>query len=265
MNNDYIFDSYRLAEFYDYIYFYEDDYELWSHFLSPGKKVLEVACGTGRLTRLLLENNKDISLDVLDYSEEMLEILKTKLENWKFSKSNTINIIRADMRSYYSSQKYDVIIISSNSLNHIETNEDMQLTINNMYNHLNPGGVLLFDILNPKFEYLIRDLDNDYDEKIYWHSKKKCYFQLSEKSKYDSSTQINHVVYTYTYCNKDGKKKEDSPEYQMSIKVRLYFPQEIDYYLSNSKFKIYKKYGWYDMREFDGTTSEQIFVLQREY
>lgn len=264
MKNDYLYDDYRLAEFYDDIYIYDDDYELWSKYIKQGSHILEVACGTGRLTKLIIENNKSISLDALDYSQEMLDILKQKIGKWSFDKSNKLNIFNGDMRYFTSEHKYDVIIISANSLNHIETNGDFDLTINNMYELLKPGGVLLFDILNPKFEYLVRDPEKNYDEEIYMQRETKRFFQTSERSNYDIRTQINHVTYKYNYCSKDGVKDADEPVYFMSIKVRLYFPQESDYYISKSKFESFEKYGWYDMRDFDGTTPEQIYVLQRK-
>lgn len=239
-NNDYFYDNYRLAEFYDDIYTYDDDFELWSKYITTGIRVLEVACGTGRLTKLLLENKTGITVDALDYSQEMLDILKLKMGEWNIDKSNQLNIFNADMRYFSSAEKYDVIIISSNSLNHIETNEDFDLTINNMYDLLKPGGILLLDMLNPGFEYLIRDPDKDYDKEVYIQSKTKRYFCASERSNYDINAQINHVTYKYYYCNSDGEKNADSPEYRMNINVRLYFPQETDYHLSQSKFGSFK-------------------------
>lgn len=264
MNNDYWYDNYRLAEFYDDIYIYDDDYKLWSEYIKEGDNILEIASGTGRLTKLILENNKRISLDAVDYSQEMLDILEQKINGWNIDKTNRIKLINDDMRYFISSNKYDVIIISANSLNHIEKNDDFEITLSNMYELLKVGGILLFDILNPRFEYLIRDPEKDYDGEIYIQSKTKRYFHVSEKSYYDISSQINHVMYRYFYCDKHGIKEDDSPEYRMNVKVRLYFPQEADYYISKSKFNNFKKYGWYDRRSFDGSTPEQIYVLQRE-
>ena len=263
MSNDYYYDNYRLADFYDDMYTYDVDYVLWKKYIKPGMRILEIACGTGRLTKLILEQEKQVHIDALDYSKEMLDIFTDKLKEFKVNEGNTVNIINADMRTFTSSVKYDIIIIPSNSLNHIETNEDMESTLENMYSLLKEGGFLLFDLLNPVFEYLIRDPQKSYDGEVYVQRKTGKYFYSEETSHYDIETQINNVTYTYFYSNKKGEKEPDSRIYKMDIKVRLYFPQEINYFIKKSPFESYEKFGWYDGREFNGKTPEQIFVLKK--
>ena len=82
MKNDYLYDNYRLAEFYDDMYNYDDDFELWKEYIKPGMRILELACGSGRLTKLIVENVNDVIVDELDYSKEMLELLKAKIEHY---------------------------------------------------------------------------------------------------------------------------------------------------------------------------------------
>ena len=263
MDKDYYFDNYRLADFYDDMYIYDDDYELWKKYIKPGMKIIEVACGTGRLTKLILEQQKSVHVDALDYSQEMLTIFKEKLQEFSINEENTVHTINADMRTFTTSEKYDIIIIPSNSLNHIETNEDMEKTLANMYSLLKDGGLLLFDLLNPIFEYLIRDPEKCYDGELYFQRKTGKYFYCEESSYYENTTQINNVTYNYYYCDDKGNKILDSPNYSMDIKVRLYFPQEINFFVDKSLFRSYKKMGWYDGREFDGKTPEQIFILKK--
>lgn len=262
-DKDYLYDNYRLAEFYDDLYDYEEDFVLWQKFIKPGMNILEVACGTGRLTRLLLENCTDIHIDALDYSQEMLDILSAKISSFNVKEGNSISVINGDMRYYSGDKKYDLIIIPSNSLNHIETNGDMEKTLDKMYSLLVEGGIFLFDILNPAFEFLLRKPNVVYDKCVVRKKDREAYFCTYEESEYDYSTQINKVLYTYFYCDKDGNKLEDSIEYKMSINVRLYYPQEMDYYISKTQFKNVQKYDWYDERAFKGKTMEQIFVMQK--
>lgn len=263
MKNDYLYDNYRLAEFYDDMYNYDDDFELWKEYIKPGMSILELACGSGRLTKLIVENVNDVIVDELDYSKEMLELLKAKIEHYNTKPGVQINIIEADMRDYITDEKYDLILIPSNSLNHIEENRDMESLLHNLYKLLKPGGFLLFDILNPIFQFLMHRENEWHDGEIYQQSKTGKYFYTDEMSKYDYGTQINNVQYRYFYCTKDGVKLEDSPVYRMDIKVRLYFPQEMDFYISKTEFKYIDKYEWYNRRTFIGSTSEQIYVLQK--
>ncbi|WP_026504380.1 class I SAM-dependent methyltransferase [Butyrivibrio sp. NC3005] len=263
MKNDYLYDNYRLVEFYDDMYNYDDDFELWKEYIKSGMQVLEMACGSGRLTRIIVENIAGVTVDALDYSKEMLELLDRKKSFFAMKQESKINLIEADMREYKTEKRYDVIIIPSNSLNHIEENEDMENLLNNLYSMLKPNGYLLFDILNPIFSFLVHDENEWHDGNVYYKESCKKYFYSDEKSKYDYSTQINSVKYRYFYCNKQGDKDAESPEYNMDIKVRLYFPKEMDYYVTKSDFTSVKKYDWYDRRPYIGKTSEQIYVLQK--
>lgn len=261
MSKDYYYDTYRLAEFYDDMYTYQDDFELWSKIIKNGDKILEVACGTGRLTEVLLNNYKYLNVDALDYSEEMLEKLRKKVNRLDLN-HNKLNIIKQDMREITFNEKYDVILIPSNSLNHIEVNEDLVKTLKGLYQALKPGGYLAFDILNPRFEFLLRNPNLEYNGKIYVQRSTGKKFYNLESNKYDYASQINHVIYTYYFCDDDGNRIDDKI-YRMNINVRLFYPQEMDLYLSQLPFRDMKKYDWYDERAFTGNSSEQIYVLKK--
>ncbi len=58
-----------------------------------GPKVLELACGTGRITLPLYESGVDI--DGLDFSDSMLRVARDRSE----TKSFPINFILGDIRS----------------------------------------------------------------------------------------------------------------------------------------------------------------------
>ncbi len=263
MNKDYLYDNYRLVDFYDDMYCYEEDFNLWREYIKPGMRILEIACGSGRLTKLIAESFEDVTIDALDYSKEMLGLLTNKMPSFNTKAGTNINPIEADMRYYTSEIKYDIIIIPSNSLNHIETNIDMQNVIASVYSLLKDGGYFLFDILNPIFQFLINKDKKWRFGEIYLQKKTGKYFYSDERNEYDYATQINNVEYRYYYCEKDGTKLPDSPTYRMDIKVRLYYPQEMDYYINNSLFKVVAKYDWYNKKEYTGKTSEQIYVLQK--
>lgn len=75
--NDYFFENYRMADFYDDYYGRNvGDINFWINQCKEKAKILEVACGTGRVTFPLIESGKKVY--ALDYSPEMLNILKEK-------------------------------------------------------------------------------------------------------------------------------------------------------------------------------------------
>ena len=252
--NDYFFENYRMADFYDDYYGRNvGDIKFWVEACKNAKNILEVACGTGRITFPIIESGKKVY--ALDYSQAMLNILKEKADIKNYTEDN-LEIFCQDMRSMELPLKFDVILITSNSINHLEKTEDFEKMLNSAYSLLNEDGLLIFDALKPRFKYLMRNMNEYYDNDEFILSKTEEKIKICENSKYDHATQINNVNYYYT----DSKGKQTI----LNIKVRLYFPQELDYIISKSKFQIKNKYDWYDLREFKGKTNEQIYILEKK-
>lgn len=132
----------KFAKYYDRIYenidvHKESDFIKWAvkqHKKSPGNKLLDMACGTGRHAQLL----KD-SFDVLgvDINPEMLKIAREKLPDIRF--------MEGDMKELDLDEKFDVIICMFSAINYNTTLEEFKGSIGNFYTHLNEGGVLVFD------------------------------------------------------------------------------------------------------------------------
>ena len=109
---DYLYDNYRLAEFYESIYGQiQADFPVWKKGIEGATNVLELACGTGRVT-LELAKQKNVNIVALDYSEEMLDLLKNKISRYNV---NNVSVIQGDMRDFDLRKKFDTILITCHS------------------------------------------------------------------------------------------------------------------------------------------------------
>ena len=85
MEEDYFFENYRMADFYDDYYGRNTgDISYWDECCKDAKDILEIACGTGRITLPIINSGKKVY--ALDYSQAMLDILKEKIKNNSQSK-----------------------------------------------------------------------------------------------------------------------------------------------------------------------------------
>lgn len=256
--NDYLYDNYRLAEFYESIYGHiKEDFPVWLKGVEGATNVLELAAGSGRVT-LELAKQQNANIVALDYSREMLGILDNKIREGGIG---NISTIQGDMRSFDLGRKFDSILITSNSLNHIEKNEDLTKCFNTMMDHLEDDGVLVFDILNPLPSFLVRDMEREYDHRIFENKLNGKRFKMWENSSYNRAEQINYVNYFYQYV--DGNELPVGEVIKATIKVRLFYPQEMDMFLNMSGYK-FEKYGWYDFSEFTGVGPAQIYFVRKE-
>ena len=100
-------------------------------------KVLDLGCGTGTVTKTLKGQFKNAHVTCLDLAENMIEMAKIKLNNYK-----DIEYTVGDFYEYNFTETYDVIV-SSLALHHLATDEDKKGFYKKIYEALTPGGVFI--------------------------------------------------------------------------------------------------------------------------
>ncbi len=100
-------------------------------------KVMDLGCGTGTITKALKEEFPNAQIKCLDLAENMLEMAKIKLNDYK-----DIKYVTGDFYHFNFSEKYDVIV-SSLALHHLVTDNDKKDFYEKIYEALNQSGVFL--------------------------------------------------------------------------------------------------------------------------
>ena len=132
----------KMAQYYDRIYSFKDyaaeaeKLIVWieTHKQSSGRRLLDVACGTGHHLEFL---SKSFNAEGLDLSPELLDLAQERNPGMTFH--------CADMRTFDLSSSYDVITCLFSSIGYMTTLQDLQKAVSNMAQHLVPGGVLLIE------------------------------------------------------------------------------------------------------------------------
>lgn len=105
-----------------------------------GKKLMDLACGTGELSVRFGKAGFDVT--GIDLSEDMLAVAQAKADGNGLS----IPFYHQDMTELNGVGEFDVIGIFCDSLNYLQEIEDVQKTFARVYDHLKPGGLFLFDV-----------------------------------------------------------------------------------------------------------------------
>lgn len=132
----------KFAGYYDKIYekvdyVKEAEFIKWTvktHKQNDGKKLLDVACGTGTHASILV---KDFQVLGVDISENMMEIARKKVPDAQF--------IHGDMKKLDLREKFDVVTCMFSAIHYNISYMELETTLQNFYNHLNDGGVVIFD------------------------------------------------------------------------------------------------------------------------
>ena len=210
-------------------------------------RILELCCGTGRLTLPIANEGYDIS--GVDYTASMLEQAKVKASEGGLE----VEFIEADIRTLDLPEKYDLIFIPFNSIHHLYKNEDLFQAFKVVKNHLKEGGLFLLDCYNPNIQFIV---DGEKEQKgiAAYTTKDGREVLIEQIMKYENKTQINRIEWHY-FIN----GAFDSIQ---NLDMRLFFPQELDAYLEWNGFKILHKFGGFEEEAFNDNSEKQIFVCQ---
>jgi ubiquinone/menaquinone biosynthesis C-methylase UbiE len=234
-----------LAKYYDLIY-KDKDYEkevtfledIFEHAHKP-KKILEIGCGTGNYTKILLERGYDMT--AIDISENMLETAKEKC-NCKFIKGNIRDISIND--------KFDACIAMFAVMSYITENSDIVKALNNIHSHLKKNGLFIFDVWNGLAvlrllpELRIKFAEND----------KVKLLRIADPN-LKSFDHICEVNYKLLVLNKENCTFNEINEKHV---VRFYFPQEIKHFLEATGFEVLKICPFLDLK---GKVDENIWNI----
>jgi SAM-dependent methyltransferase len=133
------------VDYYDRIYWWKD-YDQEVDFLIRafrrcginGSQVLEVACGTGGHSKVLVERGYKVT--GVDISEDMLRVARSKVKGHA-------KFVRGDMRNLDAAVdgEYDAAICLFSSISYNLTVPDLRRTIQGLYDRLKAPGVVVFD------------------------------------------------------------------------------------------------------------------------
>jgi len=140
MNKQTIFKS--LAKYYDLLYSWKDYGKeaetirelIRTYKKSPGKDLLEVACGTGKHAELL---RNDFSVVAVDLNEDMLRIARRRCKGVSFA--------RADMVDLELRRQFDVVLCLFTSIGYVRTRARLKRTLFNFARHLKVGGAAIIE------------------------------------------------------------------------------------------------------------------------
>ena len=189
------------------------------------ERVLDVGCGTGghldRLSRLGLAGMG------VDLNERMLDYARTARPHLSF--------YAADMRALRFDEEFDAVVSLCTTFSYNTTNEDVVTALGCFHRALRPGGLVVIDVFNP-----IRLIQTrGYLEEIeaVWESLNLRYVTAHD---IDEARQLQIATQSVFRIDDQTLVQRDVTEF------RLFFPQELRYFLETSAFRFLRFYGDFD-------------------
>jgi SAM-dependent methyltransferase len=244
----------------------EQDVPFWRELVMryTPKRVLELACGSGRISMELLRGLGDFQLEGLDISASMLNAYRNKLAREPEAIQQRVTLHEGDMCNYDLEHKgeFDLIFLPFNSISHLYEIEQQLDAFKNTYDHLTPGGRFVVDTFLPDIDYLSNALNrpsNVYLEDEIEDPDEEFTMLLYSSRKYDQVEQLQHIVWTHEKFFETGEHER----YLTKLDMHIFFPRELQLLFLATGFGIEAIYGGYDWKPF-GKGTRQIVVGRKK-
>jgi SAM-dependent methyltransferase len=117
------------------------------------RTILELACGTGRISIPLAKQGADSGFMVvgLDSEAGMLKGARDKIKRLPSGTRHRIKLVRGDMRTWLNRGRFDLVIVPCASITHLLDLRDQLSVWRRSYENLAPGGRFVVDTTMPNF------------------------------------------------------------------------------------------------------------------
>ena len=160
------------------------------------------------------------------------------------------------MRKFDLDNKFEVIIVTFRTFQHLYTVEDQLQSLKNIKSHLKPGGVFVFDVYVPSLKYIEKGNWQWIDDEEIKLPGIKGKTKIDYRNRYDMGEQIMYQEYRFRYPNGEEKTAP--------FKMRFFFRFEIEHLLALADFKVKNLYGDFMKGKFTSNSPEMVWIAAVE-
>jgi SAM-dependent methyltransferase len=228
--------------------------------IGRGIHILELACGTGRITIPLAEAGHEIW--ALEYSEAMIDVFKNKLKNLPEEVRGKIHLLYGDMSDFEIQRKFPLILLPARSFQLLLEETKEISCLRNVHLHLEDTGYFIIEIA---------DFIGKREKEKEWVSEQEVFdwenidpgtgFTIRRthvKKAIDTARQIIYPQKRYYITKNNGSVEKVIKQ----AAWKYFFEDQIRNLLISNGFRIIKEMG-----SFDGRPIHQgslfIFICQK--
>lgn len=254
----------RIAYFYDLEYRYRQQdvrfYLEMARRTGSKSRILEIACGAGRVSQKLLEAGFNVT--GLDISEQMLRIAEKKLLDSSEEIRARGRYVRGDMRDLdatLDNEQFDLIFIAINSFQHLRSQADQLACLQSIRKHVAPAGRFIIDVFNPEDkDSFAADGRMEYIGPMFnVLNNSNVHIFVSTQASPSEQKRIHHYFYDETF--EDGTVKRTVGIFRLRYLYRF----ELQLLLERAGFSIEDLYGDYDFEEYGEGSPKLLYVCRR--
>ena len=233
------------------------------------RRVVELACGSGRVTFRLAAALPRAKIVGVDSSIDMLGEAATARDAAEPLVRDRVSLVEGDMRNWPGmGDAFDAVVIACCSVSHLLSLDDRRRTWANAFRLLRPGGVFILDVRVPDLATLAEaqrvrprafvDLDID--------ATRKTVGEEARLLRYTATTYEPHLQRADVRLIYDRFDQRALAERLVTdFASHIYFPAELELLFLTAGFEIAQQYGDYGFVRVDRTSPYVVTVARRPH
>jgi SAM-dependent methyltransferase len=231
------------------------------------RRVLELACGSGRVTFTLAAALPMAEIVGVDSSIDMLAKAATARDAAEPLMRERVSLMKGDMRDWPGTGgAFDAVVIACCSVSHLLTLDDRRRTWATAFRLLRPGGVFILDVRVPDLATLAEaqrvrprafvDLDIDATRRTAGEEERllRC-----TATTYEPHLQRADIRLFYDRFDQRALAERLVTDFASHV----YFPAELELLFLSAGFEIAQQYGDYRFVRLDRTSPYIVTVARR--
>lgn len=232
-----------------------------------GDPVLELGCGTGRITLALAQVGYRVT--GLDISGRMLARCTQKKAALPRDTRERVRLVKGDMTRFDLGEKFRVVIIPFRPLQHLLEVEQQMACLECVRKHLwaegrrsgEKKGRLILDVFQTDAERMHDPIHHKEAHVTEYTAADGRYVRVTERvAAFHRALQRNDVEMIFHV--KDPQGKEERLVFAWTL--RYFFRYEVEHLLARCGFRVAAIYGDFDKSPLEDTSPEMIFVAEAE-
>jgi SAM-dependent methyltransferase len=247
------------AEYYDFDHAISFDVGFYLDFAQQCRSpILELACGTGRLLIPLAEAGFEVY--GLDVSDNMLAACQRKVAEKQLGER--VHLTCASMASFELPRKdFTLVFVALRSFMHLVTQADQRACLQQVYQHLVPGGYFIVDVIAPDPARLAQKPAETFAVgREFSLPNGHSVIRGERLVQHDVGNQTRHFEFKFEEFDAAGVLVR---ERVVPLHTRYVFLHELQGLIEQAGFTIANVFRDYEKNPYDGT-GEIILVARRQ-
>ena len=222
-----------------------------------GDPILELGCGTGRITMALARSGKRVT--GLDLSGKMLEHAAKKQAGLRAEERQRVQLVRGDMTRFALAEQFRLVIIPFRPFQHLLEVRQQTDCLDCVRRHLARGGRLILDVFQTAAERMHDPVHMRETPIASYRASDGREVRISERiAAFHRAAQQNDVEMIYSVTHPDGRQER----LVFAWPLRYFFRYEVEHLLARCGFSVVAEYGNFDRTPIQDDSPEMILVAE---